>query len=154
MRESQSRSKRETSKKMSENIQARYEHRRSVAMVLLAIFYGTAGIFHLAAPGSFIRVTPPWVPNPGAIILVTGLSELAGVVALLIPQTRKLGAIGLSLYAVCVYPANIEHAVQDLSGVHHGPGWLYHAPRLFAQPFIVWWTLYAGGIAGGLRIPR
>jgi hypothetical protein len=25
-------------------------------------------------------------------------------------------------------------------------GWDYHAPRLAAQPFLVWWALWAGGI--------
>ena len=122
-------------------------------MIFLALFYAVAGYFHLSTPESFIRVTPLWVPDPAGIIFVTGLCELAGVAALLIPRTRKIAAIALALYAVCVYPANIEHAVQDLSGARHGLGWVYHAPRLFAQPLIVWWSLYAGGVVGGLRIP-
>ena len=134
-------------------MQARYERRRATAMVLLAVFYVVAGCFHLVSPGAFIRVTPAWVPYPGTVILVTGLAELVGVVALLIPRTRKFGAIGLSIYAICVYPANVAHAVQDLSDPHHALRWLYHAPRLFAQPFIIWWSLYAGGVVGGLRIP-
>ena len=121
-------------------------------MLLLALFYLAAGYFHLVKPEPFIRVTPEWVPNAGSVVFVTGLCELAGVVALLIPRTRKLGAIALATYAICVYPANLAHAVQDLSGQHDGLGWLYHAPRLFAQPFIVWWALYAGGVVGGLRI--
>jgi uncharacterized membrane protein len=87
------------------------------------------------------------------VVFVTGLFELAAVAALLFPRTRKLGAVALAAYAFCVYPANIAHAVQDLSGQHQGLGWFYHAPRLFAQPFIVWWALYAGGLVGGLRIP-
>ena len=122
-------------------------------MIFLAIFYAVAGYFHLSAPESFIRVTPDWVRNPHEIIFVTGLCELAGAAALLMPRTRKIAAIALALYAVCVYPANIEHAVQDLSGADHGLGWLYHGPRLFAQPLILWWSLYAGGVVGGLRIP-
>lgn len=133
--------------------QVRYERRRAIAMVLLALFYVVAGYFHLATPGTFLRVTPAWVPYPDVVVLLTGVCELAGVVALLIPRTRKLGAVALSIYAICVYPANVGHAVQDLSGQHVGLGWLYHAPRLFAQPFIVWWSLYAGGVVGGLRIP-
>ncbi len=111
-----------------------YERRRAAAMVLLAIFYTVAGCFHLAKPEAFARVTPAWVPDASALIFVTGLCEFAGVVALLIPRTRKLAAVALSLYAICVYPANVEHAVQDLSGAHQGLGWLYHAPRLFVQP--------------------
>lgn len=139
---------------MSEaSLQVRYERRRSIAMVLLAIFYVVAGYFHLATPGTFLRVTPTWVPYPDVVVLLTGVCELAGVAAVLIPRTRKLGAVALSIYAICVYPANVGHAVQDLSGQPVGLGWLYHAPRLFAQPFIVWWSLYAGGVVGGLRIP-
>lgn len=130
-----------------------YERRRAVALTLLAIFYSAAGYFHLATPETFIRVTPAWVWNPAAIVFLTGLYELAAVVALLIPRTRKLAGIALSLYAICVYPGNVEHAVQDLSGASTGLGWLYHAPRLFAQPLIVWWSLYAAGVVGGMRIP-
>ena len=132
---------------------AAYVRRTTVAMFLLAAFYTVAGVFHLSAPGAFIRVMPAWAPAPRAIIVATGICEIAGVVGLLIPKTRRLAAMALALYAVCVYPANVEHAVQDLSGAHHGLGWLYHTPRLFAQPFIVWWSLYAGGVVGGLRIP-
>lgn len=131
----------------------RYERRRHIAMLLLALFYGVAGGFHLAAPHAFLRVTPAWVPYPDATIFLTGLAELTGVAALLLPRTRKIGAVALSVYAVCVYPANVAHAVQDLSDPAHGLGWFYHAPRLFAQPLIVWWSLYAGGVVGALRIP-
>ena len=127
--------------------------RRRVALVLIAVLYVVAGLFHLASPQVFLSVMPPWVPYPDAVILVTGLIELAGIIALLVPRTRRLGAIVLSVYAICVYPANIWHAVQDLSKLHPGSLWLYHAPRLFAQPFIVWWSLYAGGVVGGLRTP-
>ncbi len=134
-------------------IPAAYERRRAVAIVLLAIFYGVAGYFHLATPEPFIRVTPAWVRDPAAIVFLTGLYELAAVVALLIPRTRKLAGVALSLYAICVYPANVQHAVQDLAGAPQGLGWLYHAPRLFAQPLIVWWSLYAAGVVGGMRIP-
>jgi uncharacterized membrane protein len=66
---------------------ASYERRRSVARALLAIFYIVAGYFHLASPNAFISVTPAWVPYPHAVILVTGLAELAGVLALLVPRT-------------------------------------------------------------------
>jgi len=125
--------------------------RQAIARVLLVIFYGAAGCFHLVMPGAFVHVTPDWVPYPAQVVMITGACELAGVIGLSLLQTRRFAAIMLALYAVCVFPANIEHAVQDLSPPQHGLGWMYHAPRLFAQPFIVWWALYAGGIVGGLR---
>ena len=130
-----------------------YERRRAVAMVLLGMFYGVAGYFHLAKPEGFIPVTPAWVPDPAGVVFLTGLFEIAAVAALLIPRTRKLAGVALSLYAICVYPANVQHAANELSAAPHGLAWLYHAPRLFAQPLIVWWSLYAAGVVGGLRIP-
>ena len=48
----------------------------------------------------------------------------------------------LALYAVCVFPANIKHAIDDLSSGTGLPIW-YHAPRLLLQPLIVWWALWA-----------
>ncbi len=51
----------------------------------------------------------------------------------------------LALYAVCVFPANIKHAIDDLSSGSGLPIW-YHAPRLLLQPLIIWWALWAGGM--------
>jgi uncharacterized membrane protein len=82
--------------------------------------------------------------------MLTGAAELAGAVALFVPRLRALAGVMLALYAVCVYPANILHAVHDLS-TGTGMGWAYHYPRLFAQPFICWWALAAGGVTDRTR---
>lgn len=121
-----------------------------IARITLAPIYAIAGILHLAHPGPFISVTPSAVPHPWLVILLTGVAELAGAIGLFIPRTRCLAGIMLALYAVCVYPANILQAVHHL-GTGHGLGWAYHYPRLFAQPFICWWALVAGGVVGGIR---
>jgi uncharacterized membrane protein len=88
---------------------------------------------------------PPAVPFPHAMILMTGVAELVGAIGLFIPRTRLLAGVMLALYSVCVYPVNILHAVHDLS-TGTGLGWAYHYPRLFAQPFVCWWALAAGGL--------
>jgi len=77
---------------------------------------------------------------------MTGVAELAGALGLIVPTTRRAAAVGLALYALCVWPANFNHALNDipLSGVHLG--WWYHAPRLALQPAIIWWALWAGGV--------
>ncbi len=125
---------------------------RRIAIGFLVLLYLVAGCFHIAKPGPFLSVTPDWVPFPQATILVTGLCELAGVVGLLWPRTRRIAAIMLALYAVCVFPANIKHAWLDLTGQHAHPlGWWYHGPRLIAQPLLVWVTLFAGGIVAKRR---
>lgn len=88
---------------------------------------------------------PPAIPAPTAVILATGLAEIAGAIGLFVPRTRWLAGVMLALYAVCVYPVNINHAVHDLS-TGTGAGWAYHYPRLFAQPLICWWALVAGKV--------
>lgn len=115
---------------------------RRIARLLLATFYAAAGIIHLTNPAPFVGVTPAWVPHPAEVVMATGLCELAGAIGLLTLRWRKAAGWGLALYAVCVYPANIQHAVHDLGG-GTGLGWWYHAPRLFLQPLILWWALWA-----------
>ncbi|WP_454883872.1 DoxX family protein [Sphingomonas oryzagri] len=100
---------------------------------------------HLVRPGAFLSVMPPAIPDPRLIILLTGAAELAGAVGLFLPRTRALAGVMLALYAVCVFPVNILHAVHDL-GTGSGLGWAYHYPRLLAQPLICWWALAAGRV--------
>jgi uncharacterized membrane protein len=115
--------------------------------LLLALFYGIAGVIHLRAPGGFLAITPAWVPWPETVVLITGLCEIAGAVALaFVPPLRRAAGIALAAYAVCVFPANINHALGNIAidGVHMG--WGYHGPRLLFQPVFVWWALWAGGV--------
>lgn len=116
---------------------------------MLAAIYLTAGVFHLLRPTPFLAVTPGWVPLPETVILFTGLAELAAVPALLQPWSRGLrraAGIGLALYAVCVYPANVNHMLLDLARADHGMGLGYHVPRLLAQPLLVWLALWVGDV--------
>jgi uncharacterized membrane protein len=120
---------------------------RTRCRVLLAVFYGIAGILHIASPAPFLTITPAWVPQAQSVILLTGLCEIAGAIGLLVPPLRRNAAIALALYAVCVFPANIKHAIDSLGAASVSPlQWLYHIPRLFLQPAIVWATLFAGGL--------
>ncbi|QXZ82067.1 MULTISPECIES: DoxX family protein [Rhizobium] len=117
------------------------------ARIPLAVIYAVAGAFHLTVPDVFVTITPAWVPKPHEVIIVTGLCELAGAAALLTGRTRAIAGIALAAYAVCVYPANIKHAIDSLSAPTPPVlGWWYHAPRLALQPVLVWWALYAGGL--------
>ena len=115
------------------------------ARATIAPLYALAGVIHLARPGPFVSIVPAGVPHPAALVALTGVAEIAGAVALFVPALRRLAGVMLALYALCVYPANIVHAVHDLSS-GTGLGWWYHYPRLFAQPLICWWALAAGGV--------
>ena len=114
---------------------------------LFAAAYLFVGIAHLRAPAGFLQITPAWVLDPPLVITLTGLAEIAGAIALAaIPRLRKAAGIGLALYAVCVFPANINHALGHIALGGTQLGWGYHAPRLAFQPVLVWLALWLGGV--------
>jgi uncharacterized membrane protein len=125
---------------------SRQEKSRAVMRGLMATFYIVAGIGHLLRPDAFLPIVPDFVPLPREVILVTGVCELAGALALLTPRLRKLAGIMLAAYALCVWPANIKHAIE---GIHLPPipdSWWYHGPRLAFQPVLIWWALFCAGV--------
>ncbi len=133
----------------------RIERARPVLRWLLTAIYGVAGVLHIATPHAFLTIVPGWVPFPYQVVFLTGLCEIAGAIGLVTARWRRLAAMMLALYAVCVFPANIKHAIDGLAYGRNVLGWGYHVPRLLFQPVILWWTLFAGGVIdwpfGGAR---
>ena len=111
----------------------------------LAALYLGIGLVHLARPEILLPIVPDWVPQPRAVILITGLCEIAGGIGLLTTRWRRSAGIMLALYAVCVLPANIRHALDGIVLPGLPTSWWYHGPRLAFQPVLVWAALYAGG---------
>ncbi|SIN84334.1 Uncharacterized membrane protein [Parasphingorhabdus marina DSM 22363] len=119
--------------------------------LLLSVFYIAAGILHIKSPAGFLAITPDWVPFPEQAVFWTGVAELTGGLGLLVspkwwPGIRYAAGIGLAVYAVCVFPANINHAINDIAIDGTALGWAYHGPRLLFQPVFVWWALVVGGV--------
>nr|WP_298930488.1 DoxX family protein [uncultured Erythrobacter sp.] len=124
---------------------------------LLALFYAYAGYAHLVRPEPFLAITPDWVPYPGAVVWWTGIAEIAGAIGLLQPfskQLRRAAGIGLALYALCVWPANINHFIMDMGRADGGLGLGYHIPRMIAQPIIIWLALWVGDVVGPHSKPK
>lgn len=112
----------------------------------MAAFYGVAGVLHLRATDAFLTIVPDWVPMPRDVVLITGVCEIAGALALLTRRLRWWAGAMLALYAVCVFPANIKHAIDGAQIAGLPSSWWYHAPRLALQPVIVWWALFCGRV--------
>jgi uncharacterized membrane protein len=128
------------------SLSRRTERGRIVSRWVMAAIYLLAGILHLVLTETFVAIVPDWVPAPQTVVLVTGVCELLGAVGLLIPRLRKFAGIMLAAYAVCVFPANIHHAIDHVAVHGSALGWGYHAPRLALQPVIIWWALFASGV--------
>lgn len=115
----------------------------------MALFYGVAGILHLLVPMPFVAIVPHAVPAADAIVAFTGIAEICGAIGLVQsrwPRLRRMAGYGLALYALCVWPANVQHMLMDMERPDSGLGLIYHIPRLAAQPIVIWLALWTGGI--------
>jgi uncharacterized membrane protein len=115
---------------------------RFVMRLILAVFYFAAGILHLRSPAGFISIVPSFVPWPAETVWLTGVCEIAGAIGLMVPKLQKAAGIGLALYAICVFPANINHALNHIDVGALPNSWWYHGPRFVLQPILVWWALF------------
>ena len=121
---------------------------RRIARWLLVAVYVFIGSVHLGKTEAMLAIMPGWVPWPREVILATGVCELAGALglALPIPRLRWWAGVMLALYAVCVFPANVHHALDRVEIKGLPSSWWYHGPRLLFQPVFVWWALWAGEV--------
>ncbi len=124
---------------------------KSIARVVLALAYFAAGYLHIVRPEGFLQITPGWVMWPDHVVFWTGVAEIAGAIGLMVPPKamrwpRYAAGVGLALYALCVWPANFNHAFANIPLGGTQLSWWYHGPRLAAQPLIIWWALWVGGV--------
>ena len=105
--------------------------------IVLGLVFVGMGILHFI-PGptrAMASMIPPamqghrW-PSPRALVLFTGLCEIAGGIGLLIPATRTAAAIALVVFLAAVFPANAYAAKHpERFGRVAIPFW----PRLIGQ---------------------
>lgn len=89
---------------------------RLAVRILLAAFFGAAGIAHFHLDETFARIVPPILPFPLTIVHITGVMELCFAVALVAAGGRWLAWTGWALgaYLVAVLPANIYMALENM----------------------------------------
>ena len=73
-------------------------------MGFMYVFIGTK---HFTDPQYFLEIVPPQLPFKLFLIYFTGLMEIIGGAAILLPKTRRGGAFLLMFTLVIVFPANI-----------------------------------------------
>jgi uncharacterized membrane protein len=82
----------------------------------LAAMFVMTGVAHFVGMReTLIAMVPPALPQPGLLVTITGVLELAGAVGLLLRPTVPWAAGGLSLLLVAVFPANVYAAVEGIT---------------------------------------
>jgi len=83
----------------------------SLRVALAAMFLFTAAShFHPRTRGDLVRMVPPALPAPGALVTLTGVLELMGAIGLLFPSTAVAAAYCLIALLLLMLPANVHAA--------------------------------------------
>jgi uncharacterized membrane protein len=108
---------------------------RTFALWVLAAFFVVAGANHFLNPGPYLAMMPPYLPWPEGLIILSGITEIAGGLAILIAKVRRLAGWGLIALLVAVFPANVQVALHGWPGVQI-PQWTLWA-RLPLQGVLI-----------------
>lgn len=118
---------------------------RRVCLGITLFWFVLGGLAHFAATDFFVRITPPWVPEPRAVVIWSGVLELLLAVALLSRRWRPLAGWALIAVILAVSLANV-HMWQNPQLFPEAPRWIYSA-RLILQLGLIWCVWF------GTRVP-
>lgn len=115
-------------------------NKAAVAMGLSFLFTGT---WHFTSPEIFDTMMPPYLPFPRRLIYVSGFFEILGGLGIVLPRTRRLAGLCLALLLICVVPANVHVAMNNirLPGTPQLP--FYNWVRVGLQGVFVIWALWS-----------
>ncbi len=120
---------------------------RALGRVLLGTLVAAAGVLHLVRPEVFGAQVPSWFPLDERVTVIgSGVVEVVlGVAFVVLPRRRRLLGWALAAFFVAVFPGNLAQYVEgvDAFGLDTDRARLV---RLFFQPLLVLWALWAGGI--------
>lgn len=113
---------------------------KEIFRILMVLFIVTAGVLHFVKPEPFVKIVPPYLPYPLALVYISGFFEILGGVGLLIPPVSQAAAWGLIALFIAVFPANVNMAVNQiqLSGIPNSP--LLYWGRLPLQAVLIAWA--------------
>jgi uncharacterized membrane protein len=117
--------------------QSQKEGRRS-RRLLAALFVG-GGLNHFLQPRAYEQMVPPRLQHDARrVVVVSGVAEIAGGLAVLPSRTRRLAGLGLLALLAAVFPANLYMA-RSPERFRKIPRWALYL-RLPLQPMMMWWA--------------
>ncbi len=124
---------------------------RLTGRLALGVFLLAAGVGHLLVPEEFLGQVPTWLPARLTIVYASGVMELGLGGALIgLPRHRVMVGWIVAGFFVAILPGNLHQAVAgtDAFGLETDAArW----GRLFLQPVLVAWALWATGAWSAVR---
>jgi uncharacterized membrane protein len=111
----------------------------------LAAFFTFAGIMHFVRPREYEAIVPPQLPRHREAVIVSGVAEIVGGLAVIPRATRGLARWWLLALLAAVFPANVYMTLRPEEVARRGvaadriPAWMLWA-RLPLQPLMALWV--------------
>ncbi|MEO8486369.1 MAG: hypothetical protein ABI585_08525 [Betaproteobacteria bacterium] len=80
---------------------------RMAGLCAVFLWFLIGGVAHFAATDFEMRIVPPWIPWPRAVVLVSGALEFLGAAGIVLQSTRRIAGMGLFALTVAVTPAHV-----------------------------------------------
>ncbi len=115
---------------------------KKISLILICALYIGAGINHFWHPIGYWDLIPPCFPYKHALNIISGFFEILAGILMIIPSTRKFGAILIIMLLVAFVPAHIYWIQMHgcVSKIICSPEWFAWV-RLFPFQFILmWWA--------------
>jgi uncharacterized membrane protein len=122
----------------------------TAARILLGTAMVGAGVLHLTTQREEFRAqVPSWFPlDEDLTVVASGVVEIGlGAAFIALPQRKRLVGGLLAAFFVAIFPGNVAQYVEgvDAFGLDTDRA---RFVRLFFQPVLVLWALWAGGLLG------
>jgi uncharacterized membrane protein len=114
---------------------------RAASLILLAVVFVAAGLNHFIMPELYVRMMPAYLPAHLELVYLSGLFEVLGGAAVVLPRLRSVAGWGLVVLLVAVFPANLHMAFRAESFPGLPPLALWG--RLPIQGVLIAWAWWA-----------
>src|SRR5665213_4431650 len=100
---------------------------RSKSAACMAALMAGSGVLHFLQTDAYARIVPHFLPDPRAVVQVSGVAEMICGAMVAFPKTRRIGGLCTAALLIAVFPANIQMA---LDGGYKGAAFPFNSVGL------------------------
>ena len=102
--------------------------------------YIVAGVLHFIKPNAYLRIMPPYIPYPKAMVICSGIAEIILGIGILFSETKNTSIYGIVAMLIVFIPVHI-YMLQSKEAAKGVPKWFLWF-RLSLQFILIWWAVF------------
>ncbi|MBA3662635.1 MAG: hypothetical protein H0W61_00305 [Bacteroidetes bacterium] len=102
----------------------------------MSALYLLAGINHFINPAFYLKIMPPYLPEPYLLIILSGAAEIILALLLLYQKTRKVAAVLIILMLLAFMPVHVQMIIDRTPNLSFAIG------RFALQFVLIYWAYF------------